>query len=149
MPSANLVGYSNLALYSAMGVFTVSMLLFAAYLAALGPVRNERVSSSRNRELVVAGGAVQDAGGAPSRIQAPGAPADEPSPRARKTANIALSLAWLGSLLLVASVVLRGLAVMRPPWGNMFEFATAGCRWRRWGTARWRGAGAGSGSGCS
>jgi cytochrome c-type biogenesis protein CcsB len=127
MPSANLVGYSNLALYSAMGVFTVSMLLFAAYLAALGPVRNERVSSSRNRELVVAGGAVQDVGGAPSRIPAPGEPADEPSPRARKTANIALSLAWLGSLLLVASVVLRGLAVMRPPWGNMFEFATAGC----------------------
>jgi cytochrome c-type biogenesis protein CcsB len=29
--------------------------------------------------------------------------------------------------LLVASVVLRGLAVMRPPWGNMFEFAIAGC----------------------
>ena len=78
MPSADLVGYSNLA-------------LFATYLAALGPVRNERVSSSRNRELVVAGGAVQDAGGAPSRIPAPGEPADEPSPRARKTANIALS----------------------------------------------------------
>jgi hypothetical protein len=28
MPSAELVGYSNLALYSAMAVFTVSMLIF-------------------------------------------------------------------------------------------------------------------------
>jgi hypothetical protein len=62
MPSADLVGYSNLALYSAMAVFTISMLLFATYLAALGPVRAERISS-RKRELVVAGGAVEDAGG--------------------------------------------------------------------------------------
>ena len=51
---------------------------------------------------------------------------DESSLRARKTASIALSLAWLGTLLFIASVVMRGLAVMRPPWGNMFEFATAG-----------------------
>ena len=42
MPSAELVGYSNLALYSAMAIFTVSMLVFAAYLAALGPVAAER-----------------------------------------------------------------------------------------------------------
>ena len=54
MPSAELVGYSNLALYSAMAVFTVSMLLFAAYLAALGPVAAERGSKRRSRELVAA-----------------------------------------------------------------------------------------------
>ena len=46
MPSAELVGYSNLALYSAMAVFTVSMLVFAAYLAALGPVAAERGSEA-------------------------------------------------------------------------------------------------------
>jgi cytochrome c-type biogenesis protein CcsB len=127
MPSADLVGYSNLALYSAMGVFTVSMLLFAAYLAALGPVAAER-GSRRSRQLVAAG-----SGSAASGSAAPSASGDdphtgsqEPSARARKTANIALSLAWLGTLLLIASVVMRGLAVMRPPWGNMFEFATAG-----------------------
>ena len=60
MPSADLVGYSNLALYSAMGVFTVSMLLFTTYLAALGPVRTERAASLRDRELVGAGGAARD-----------------------------------------------------------------------------------------
>jgi cytochrome c-type biogenesis protein CcsB len=34
-------------------------------------------------------------------------------------------LTYLASALLVASVVMRGIAVSRPPWGNMFEFATA------------------------
>ena len=165
MPSAELVGYSNLALYSAMAVFTVSMLIFAAYLAALGPVAAERGSKRRSRELVAAGatsvgsasvgsasvgsasvgsasvgsasvgsasvGAPTDAPPPADAVPVEAVPASdppvgEPSARARKTGNIALSLAWLGTLLLIASVVMRGLAVMRPPWGNMFEFATAG-----------------------
>jgi cytochrome c-type biogenesis protein CcsB len=133
MPSADLVGYSNLALYSAMGVFTVSMLLFAAYLAALGPVASERGSSRRSRQarqarqLVAAGsGSAGSADAASPGGEETHTRSEEPSARARKTANIALSLAWLGTLLLIASVVMRGLAVMRPPWGNMFEFATAG-----------------------
>ena len=122
MPSAELVGYSNLALYSAMAIFTVSMLLFAAYLAALGPVAAERGTTRRSRQLVGAGAAGTAAG-----VDVADAPSsDGPSPRARRTGNIALSLAWLGTLLLIASVVMRGLAVLRPPWGNMFEFATAG-----------------------
>jgi cytochrome c-type biogenesis protein CcsB len=37
-----------------------------------------------------------------------------------------MSLTWLAFLLHAGAVLLRGLAVMRPPWGNMFEFATAG-----------------------
>ncbi len=129
MPSAELVGYSNLALYSAMAIFTVSMLLFAAYLAALGPVAAERGSKRRPRQLVAAGGSAATAtptDAPPPSDAARGSDGAEPSARARKTGNIALSMAWLGTLLLVASVVMRGLAVMRPPWGNMFEFATAG-----------------------
>jgi cytochrome c-type biogenesis protein CcsB len=131
MPSTTLVGYSNLALYSAMAIFTVSMLLFAFHLAALGPVAvpaAARTGRKRSRELVTSGG-----GGAtstPADSSPPprtGVDGELTSPRARKLAGIALSLSWLGTALLVASVVLRGLAVMRPPWGNMFEFATAGC----------------------
>jgi cytochrome c-type biogenesis protein CcsB len=136
MPSAELVGYSNLALYSAMAIFTVSMLLFAAYLAALGPVAAERGTKRRSRQLVAARSGAAEAStptDAPSPADVPlaGGPlpdalSEPPSPRAARTGNIALSLAWLGTLLLIASVAMRGLAVMRPPWGNMFEFATAG-----------------------
>jgi cytochrome c-type biogenesis protein CcsB len=136
MPSAELVGYSNLALYSAMAVFTVSMLLFAAYLAALGPVAAERGTKRRSRQLVAsrsgaAGASSPTDAPPPTDAPLPGAPSPDalsepPSPRAARTGNIALSLAWLGTLLLIASVAMRGLAVMRPPWGNMFEFATTG-----------------------
>jgi cytochrome c-type biogenesis protein CcsB len=136
MPSAELVGYSNLALYSAMAVFTVSMMLFAAYLAALGPVAAERGTKRRSRQLVAArsgAAGVSTPTDPPPPVDAPlaGGPSPDalsepPSPRAARTGNIALSLAWLGTLLLIASVAMRGLAVMRPPWGNMFEFATAG-----------------------
>jgi ABC-type transport system involved in cytochrome c biogenesis permease subunit len=38
----------------------------------------------------------------------------------------AYGMTWLATALCSSSVVLRGLSVMRPPWGNMFEFATAG-----------------------
>ena len=77
MPSAELVGYSNLALYSAMAVFTVSMLLFAAYLAALGPVAAERGSKRRSRELVAAGSASV---GTPTAERRRGRPTDAPPP---------------------------------------------------------------------
>ncbi len=145
MPSTTLVGYSNLALYSAMAIFTVSMLLFAFHLAALGPVSTPaapRAGRKRSRELVAAGGPSTTGRVADAAAQPEGSTAstgasggsgwatgdeDRTSTRARKLAGIALSLSWLGTALLVASVVLRGLAVMRPPWGNMFEFATAGC----------------------
>jgi len=143
MPSTTLVSYSNLALYSAMAVFTVAMLLFAFHLAALGPATAERSPrrQARQPELVAAGASGE------SQVSPPGNPPVEPrasagaggiasdadvddhaapSPRARRLAGMALSVSWLGTLLVVASVVMRGLAVLRPPWGNMFEFACAG-----------------------
>jgi len=62
--------------------------------------------------------------GRPSRYAA--GPGFEESLQSRQRGNIALMLTYLGTALLVASVLMRGLAVSRPPWGNMFEFATAG-----------------------
>lgn len=61
------------------------------------------------------------------RAPADGEPAEAPSApdRSRQLGGIGLSLTYLATALLVASVALRGLAVARPPWGNMFEFATA------------------------
>ncbi|MEO3937979.1 c-type cytochrome biogenesis protein CcsB [Dermatophilaceae bacterium Soc4.6] len=139
--SRTLVSLSNLALYSAMAVFTIAMLLFAFHLAALGPERVERtrtVAPKRSKALVGAGGPDAEASAdttADTTAQAVGADgfddgsgtvAAEPSPRARKTAGMAVAVTWLGTAIIIASVVMRGIAVMRPPWGNMFEFAVAG-----------------------
>ncbi len=136
MPSTSLVSYSNVALYSAMAVFTIAMLLFAFYLAALGPVTLERSTTRkqlRRSELVGAATGRPDrrartatTTSATSATSAGDVGDLDPTPRARRLAGTALSVSWLGTFLIVASVVLRGVAVMRPPWGNMFEFACAG-----------------------
>ena len=44
----------------------------------------------------------------------------------RKAGNISMSLSWLGTILLGAGVLLRGLSAGRVPWGNMYEFSITG-----------------------
>ena len=44
----------------------------------------------------------------------------------RKAGNIAMSLSWLGTILLGAGVLMRGLSAGRVPWGNMYEFSITG-----------------------
>ena len=125
-PSPELASAANLALYSAMVVFTIAMLLYAAYLAALGPDDRRREHElERERERAAALVTVGAASSVPEPVAMPTAPAG-PSLRARKLAGSAFGMTCLATLVLVGSVVLRGLAVSRPPWGNMFEFATAG-----------------------
>jgi len=43
----------------------------------------------------------------------------------RRAGNIGMSLTWLGTLLLGAALLFRGLSVSRPPIGNMYEFSLA------------------------
>ena len=134
--SRSLVTYSNLALYSAMAVFTIAMLLFAFHLAALGPERVERTrtaSPKRTKALVGSGAPVDgDRTRSQAMRRATGwttAPAPSSPSRHRGRARPPAwpsTVTWLATLILVASVVMRGVAVMRPPWGNMFEFAMAG-----------------------
>jgi cytochrome c-type biogenesis protein CcsB len=44
----------------------------------------------------------------------------------RRAGNIGMSLTWLGTLLLGAAIVFRGLSAGRIPIGNMYEFSLAG-----------------------
>jgi cytochrome c-type biogenesis protein CcsB len=120
MTNETLAQYSNLSLYSAMAVLTIAMVCYAVYLAGLVPARDR--TASREPSLVAAGGPSDE------RAVAPAAPStgdlDDPVPlRARKAAGIAGTTTWLGALLLVLAVALRGLSVHRWPLGNMFEFA--------------------------
>ena len=121
MTNETLAQYANLAVYSAMAVFTIAMIAFAIDLAGSAP-RVLAVAPDTRAEpaLVGAGAAVS---GKP-----PGAPLDSPDlPRRRKAAGIAMMLTRLGGLLLIAAAAMRGLSVHRAPLGNMFEFALVGC----------------------
>ncbi|WP_228718355.1 c-type cytochrome biogenesis protein CcsB [Kitasatospora acidiphila] len=56
-------------------------------------------------------------------VDGPGAAGS--SERADMFGRIAISLTVLGALLNVGGVAFRGFSVMRPPWGNMYEFSCA------------------------
>jgi cytochrome c-type biogenesis protein CcsB len=125
--ATTLVGWANNALYSSMVVLTFAMLAFAAHLAARAPRKVELPQDARTEALVGAGGVsadpTEDVTGAAAE---PGPAAYGPdSLKSRQRGSIALMLTYLGTALLVVSVAVRGIAVARAPWGNMFEFATA------------------------
>lgn len=49
-----------------------------------------------------------------------------PKPVSRKAAGIGISTGWLGTILLLAAIVTRGIAAGRAPWANMYEFTLVG-----------------------
>ena len=121
--SPALAGNANLALYASMIVYTLAMLMFAWHLAARTALLPGSRAVEREEALITAG--AQTSSEAGSRRTYAAGPALEESAASVQRGNIALTLTYLATALLVASVVLRGIAVARPPWGNMFEFATA------------------------
>jgi len=121
MTNETLAQYANLAVYSAMAVFTIAMVAFAMDLAGAAPRVSSRAPDIFAEPALV--GAGSSVGAAP-----PPAPIEGPDlTRRRKAAAIAMMLTRLGGLLLMAAAVMRGLSVHRPPLGNMFEFALVGC----------------------
>ncbi len=120
MTNETLAQYANLAVYSAMAVFTIAMIAFAIDLAGAAPQGSEAVPDIKLEPALV---------GAGSSVSGPAqAPLDGPDlPRKRKAAGVAMMLTRLGGLLLIAAAAMRGLSVHRPPLGNMFEFALVGC----------------------
>jgi cytochrome c-type biogenesis protein CcsB len=114
-----LASYANLLLYSAMAVYAGGMAAFATDLAVSGRQATAAAKTAvRERILVAAGPADASSAIEPARPVA--------QPGRRKAAGIAMSLTWLAFLLHASAVLTRGLAVDRPPWGNMYEFACAG-----------------------
>lgn len=106
--------YANYSIYSAIAVLTLAMLAYAAYLARAIPARE--VARTPERVLVGAGApAVQvEVGSGAAAVDA-----------GRKMAGIGRSFAWLATACIGVSMVLRGLAVHRPPLGNLYEFVCA------------------------
>lgn len=104
-----LATYSDWAFTSSTLVLVGALLLLAFELA---------YSRSRkaDRELVTAGGGTDTA-----PVNAATRPFDE------RVGGAGLALVYVGIGLLLACIVLRGLATMRAPWGNMYEFINLTC----------------------
>ncbi|WP_168583287.1 c-type cytochrome biogenesis protein CcsB [Gephyromycinifex aptenodytis] len=128
MTAAALAQYSILALYTGMAVLGLAMLAFALHIAGVAGQRSTVRAQLRERELagVTAGAAGAGARKAArptgsSAVEETGAPA-----AGARAGGIGMSLTWLAFLLLLASLVLRGLVVMRAPIANLYEFAIGG-----------------------
>ena len=132
MSSESLAHLSNNLIYSAMVVYALAMYCYGAELA-FGTPRRRRggavdTSAVGARELATVGAG----GSAEQRIPSPAddvaADQDDAARRDRagRLGRVAVSLTVLAFALHVAAVLTRGLSAGRPPWGNMYEFSTAG-----------------------
>ncbi|GAA1479652.1 c-type cytochrome biogenesis protein CcsB [Gordonia sinesedis] len=124
-----LARYSDVLFGTAITVYVLAMVLF---LAALAGVRSRRLTSTA--ELVGAGVGAAGATGktvtgtAAPDPRAPGRIADEPQRTlAERLGAMAYPVVFVGLIAHIASVVIRGFATERAPWGNMYEFISMTC----------------------
>ena len=103
---------------SNVAVASAAVAFFVAFLTHLAEWAAAREASPATRQPV-------SAGGVPSADPPPISTRSGVS-RSDRLLGAGVSLTVLGSALLAAGVVFRGLAAERVPWGNMYEFAVAG-----------------------
>ncbi|MCX2728887.1 c-type cytochrome biogenesis protein CcsB [Saccharopolyspora sp. NFXS83] len=121
MVNEMLSNYSDMAFATSVVIYIAAMLLYFAEFAYGG-----RKQSARTREahLVTAGAAESDSstGERVGRIDTP-----SKRPLSERFGGMAVSMTVLGALVHAASLVFRGVATGRAPWGNMYEFGSAIC----------------------
>ncbi|NKX53440.1 c-type cytochrome biogenesis protein CcsB [Arthrobacter mobilis] len=131
MPSIDetLGQYSELFILLAAMTFTVALIAFCWDLATasrtLQAVEDRLARQQVPAEAAVGAGRTGGGGAAEGAVET----ADESLEYAgqrRPAARIGVALSALGTLILAAGVISRGLAAHRVPWGNMYEFCTTG-----------------------
>lgn len=113
MTNHTLADLSNLSVYVAMAAVAIALVAFTIDLARTQVARVGAADEARERVLVGAGSPA--AAPAASGVLAA-------APRPRGAARAGMTAFYLGTFALVIAVALRGLAVSRAPWGNMYEF---------------------------
>lgn len=117
----NLSRYSDLAFSTSLVLLVVALLMLTAELAGS---RGRRAQARDNQRELLEVGSRSTAGpgptagpGDPGRVVGP-----ERRPLGESLGRAGMLLVGVGTISLIASVVLRGLATSRFPWGNMYEF---------------------------
>ena len=110
-----LARYSDWAFTSAVVALVVGLLLLAFELAYVGGRRADQ------RAAVLAGSVTPDSTLPGVVDEVDQRPIDE------RVGRAGLAVVYLGIGLLLACIVLRGLATLRVPWGNMYEFINLTC----------------------
>jgi cytochrome c-type biogenesis protein CcsB len=114
--NATLATYSDWTYGAAVAVYFFAAVLYLCE-QAFGRVKAEA------RQLVHAGGA-QAGGTQAAGTWTPGLVVTPERSRAEKLGRMGAALTVLGALLHASSLVLRGFATERAPWGNMYEYGS-------------------------
>ena len=120
--------FSDLLYSTSITVYVLAMVLF---LAALAGNRGRTLTSAKLVGAGVgasAGGTTTTATAPPAGSRAPGRVEDAPRrSMPQRLVAMAYPVVIVGLVAHVASVVLRGVATHRAPWGNMYEFISLTC----------------------
>ena len=122
-PTTNttLAGYAETMFLSATAIYAVALVLLVIELATTRVTAT--AARDRSRELVAAGGAPIATAGTPGVVVDDGPRRS----RSERIGRMGYAVVVAGLLLHVASIVSRGIATGRMPWGNMYEFVTITC----------------------
>jgi len=111
----NLARWSDISFETAFVVYLLAAIAFLGQLASTRSAELHNMERLRTRVIAVTSTT-------PGRI--PDAPRRVPSERMGRTG---LGLVMVALTLHIGSIVLRGIATGRPPWGNMYEFVSVTC----------------------
>jgi cytochrome c-type biogenesis protein CcsB len=124
---ATLATYSDWSYAGAVVVYVLALLLHGAQFA----VTRQRPTPDRALQPALTGAAdTTPAVGPPASVWSAVGPVDgdtDASGRAARFGRMAVALTVLGAVVHAVSLLLRGLAVGRVPWGNMYEFGSTIC----------------------
>ncbi|MFJ7290044.1 c-type cytochrome biogenesis protein CcsB [Curtobacterium sp. NPDC098951] len=124
--TTNLATYSVVLTYSAMAVYVIAFIAFALDMAKRAGNVAAASDASSSAPAVQAERTVATVQGGTVVLEKI-ATTDAPSGRrGTKFERVGMAMTILALVLHVASVVLRGIAADRVPWGNMFEFSLTG-----------------------
>ncbi len=123
MVDPDLAMASDRLIWFAMGVYTLAMVALLAEWAFGPRVAKVEPAAPAVRELAAVGAG---APGADRSVEATAAVPVDPGAggKAERVGRIGLSLTWLAFVLHVGSLLARGFAADRVPWGNMYEFSS-------------------------
>ncbi len=127
--TTNLATYSVVLTYSAMAVYVIAFISFALDVAKRSG--NVAAAAGASADAAPAAGAAEGKtvatvrGGTVVLERVDAGPADSVR-RGTKFERVGMAMTILALVLHVGSVVLRGVAADRVPWGNMFEFSLTG-----------------------
>ena len=116
--------YSDMAFATSVATYLAAMVL---YFGEFAYGRSRNAVRSRPREMATAGAQSSSVASSASPDAVGRIEAAERRPWPERVGGMAVAMTVLGALVHAFSLVTRGVAIGRAPWGNMYEFGSASC----------------------